>query len=854
VSLIVLSQCVAFEPSLRGPAAWLHIDDLDNFVEHPIIARVAAEGLSLRALCAIWLPQHVVLGVWEPIAMLLKVLIACTCGLESALPFVRVSIALHCVNVVCAYALGCRALALLRLRGVPGLPRGLGEDHRPVCAAALFVGISPMCVESIAWASGQPYVLAASFALLHLHLHIESYHAERAQKRPRARGALLAFCAAGLSKAAALTCFVVPAALDLLVWLSNDGRWLRLLPAIGDGDGGDEPAQQEALTEAEAAEEAEEEEEESELSRRALLLRARDRPRWQLGGVRGGPDETALLEAFEFLIGRHSGALLCSAAGVVGASLATAGMHGRSMGLLERVLRACHMCVAYPLCFFALPASATSVRLHAPSRIEPTSARFGLPLVVVLVVIKACTVGIGRYGSLIQRHVLAARKAAADGEPGALRATALPPPYPYVTWVVVTLTYAALLLPTLGLFGLGRTGSHIVMVRADRYAYLPALLLGVPALAALLLALPGTSALFVEARAGVPTEAARRAGALVAARERALDALRLELRGLGVPHDDLRARLGSLDAHVPPFARLPPAAGADRVELRAAAPAAEGELPSHPSQPLSPPAPPAPRRVQPFRAWQLLACTLLALGCALRLRESRALCAAWASPRELYRHILALEPSDAPMLVALSTVTMGLAEPDALERAEALLREAVAHEPESGTAYNQLGLVLKNSARAPQAEEAFTRAIELAPREGSAYVNLGNVLLDGRRELGRAVELLSTGVALLPRNAPALNSLAVALKLLGHFDEAMAAYARAIELRPAHAALRHNLGLLHLQRVMDPRTPPGMVAEACARASEQFGTTLRLQPSHAGAQQSLASLARTQCGQGPPSG
>ena len=161
-------------------------------------------------------------------------------------------------------------------------------------------------------------------------------------------------------------------------------------------------------------------------------------------------------------------------------------------------------------------------------------------------------------------------------------------------------------------------------------------------------------------------------------------------------------------------------------------------------------------------------------------------------------------------------------------------------------AYVAVGL----SSHTKAAQEAFERAITLAPREGSAYVNLGNILLDARRELGRAVELLTTGVKLLPRNAPALNSLAVALKSLGRFDEATAVYARAIALQPAHAALHYNLGLLHAQRAMDARAPPSAAAEACARARELFGVTLRLQPSHVGAKQSLASLAGLQCGRG----
>ncbi|KAJ1635980.1 hypothetical protein T492DRAFT_862437 [Pavlovales sp. CCMP2436] len=222
VSLIVLLVSLAYEPSLSGPATFTHIDDQDNFVNHPLLARVAVEGLSAHTLARLWLPQSVTLGVWEPVATLLKVAITRVCGLGSALPFVRVSVGLHICNCAAAYALACRVLSLLRLRG----------DHRPVLLAAVLLGVSPLCAEAVAWASGQPYVLAGSFSLLHLWLHLRRYHPSVAERQrgawvPSALRVLLAFAAAALCKAAALTVFVVPATIDLL--MHGPGRRLRLL-------------------------------------------------------------------------------------------------------------------------------------------------------------------------------------------------------------------------------------------------------------------------------------------------------------------------------------------------------------------------------------------------------------------------------------------------------------------------------------------------------------------------------------------------------------------------------------------------------------------------------------------------
>ncbi|KAG8464315.1 hypothetical protein KFE25_003378 [Diacronema lutheri] len=836
VGLIVLLICVAFEPSLTGPAAFTHIDDQDNFVQHPLIARAASEGLSVGLLCAVWLPQYVVLGVWEPVATLLKVAIARCYGLGSALAFVRVSVALHCVNCVAAYAVGCRALKLLRVSGVRGLPRPLGEDHRPVCVAAALVGISPMCVEPVAWASGQPYVLAATFALLHLDLHMRRYH-ERGARPPPAGVVLLAYAGAALSKAAALTTFVVPALIDLLVWLHGTGRRVRLLRAprvsrapheeagrAGAAAAGGEREQHARWLAADAEIdddddplELEEEEDEDELAPAALLERAERRRRWPAEG--GAPDEALLIEAAELLLERHWRALLGCAAGIVGAALATSGMHGRPLAMLERVMRACHMLVAYPLCALS-PTAHTSVRLHLPPRLEPLSARFGAPTLLVLFAVKGCTYAITWYGDLVRAHVLDASAALAARKPGALPATVLPAPYAFLTHALLWLAYGALLLPTLGLFGWGRTGSHIVMVRADRYAYLALLLVGVPALA---------GALALGARALAPpaeaSAAQRQADEVVlSARLRGLCAHPLTVPTGGGAGAGGRAGTAATDSTAP--------AAADGAPCTRTFGGARGAR-----------APPAAPRA---RARALLVALCGAVVCAARVRETRALCAAWASPAALYKHLLALEPHDAPMLEALGSVLMDADRPDERARAEGVLRRALELAPESGAGHNQLGLLLKRSGRLAEAERAFSRAITLAPGDGSAHVNLANLLIDGQRELARAVELLSASVELLPRNAPALNSLAVALKGLGRLDEARGAYERAIALRPDSAAFRTNLGMLHMQRGFDPRLALPDAQRERARARELFQAALRLQPTHVGAQQNLALLlART---------
>lgn len=880
-ALIVLLVCVAFEPSLSGPAAFTDIDDKDNFVEHRLVAAAAADGLSLRMLVAVWLPHYVVLGVWEPVATLLKVMLARLFGLGSALPFLRASVALHCANCLGAYALGCRALALLRAKGVTGLPRPLGEDHRPVCLAAILVGISPMCVEPVAWASGQPYVLAGSFALAHCFLHLRRYHptADERARRARAPSAnlvLLAYVAAALCKAAALTVFAVPALIDLLVWAHGPGRRLRLL-RVGGGRTADlRPAASARRAEAAAAasagsspaplaqverfdddrddlddddgddeddpREQEEEEEEAELAPKSLRFLAAHRRRWPNGGH--GPDELLLFELAEHIVLRHWRHILACALGMLCAVLATSGMHGRPLGLLERILRACHMLVAYPLCALS-PTAHTTVRLHLPPRLDPISRRFGLPALCVLVATKGCTYAVSWYGDVARRTAIEGREAIALKKEGALAVAVLPPPFAFLTHVAVWLAYCALLLPTLGVLSWGRTGSHVAMVRADRYAYLPALLLGVPSLAGLLAILGRV----LTPRAAKPP-AEQRAEALVAARARALGALGAELRAYGLEAEGLEGKLGGLRAYMPRFGGSPAGAGVAAGEAVQGAPAsapAAAAAPTHVGAPAAAAPPPAqPASARSRQLSKALVPLLCALACAARVRQTRELAGAWASPERLYAHILSIGPKDAPMLEALGTVLMASEAPADHERAEGLLRDALQVAPESGNALNSLGLLLQHRGELVEAEAAFSRAIALAPRDGSAYVNLGSLLLEWQREPERAAELLATAVELLPRSAAALNAHAVALKGVGRTDEARAAYERALELRPNSAALHFNLALLYMERGFDTKLTLGEMRPARTRARELYTRTLELDPSHKSARQNLDYLnART---------
>ncbi len=83
------------------------------------------------------------------------------------------------------------------------------------------------------------------------------------------------------------------------------------------------------------------------------------------------------------------------------------------------------------------------------------------------------------------------------------------------------------------------------------------------------------------------------------------------------------------------------------------------------------------------------------------------------------------------------------------------------------------------------------RALELKP-DAEAHNNLGNALTD-QGKLDEAVAAYRKALELKPDYAEAHNNLGLALMNQGKLDEAVTAYRKALELEPDHANAHNNL-------------------------------------------------------------
>ena len=147
---IVAASLASFSSLLTDDASFLNYDDEDNYVNNAFVQQCSVANVRWM------LSDGVVLGVWEPAALLFKMVHACTIGL-SAQAIRRTSFVLHTVNML----LACKVVTALLDAGRPAAT----PDHRQRRAACIVIavalmGMHPLRAETVAWTSCLPYLLA----------------------------------------------------------------------------------------------------------------------------------------------------------------------------------------------------------------------------------------------------------------------------------------------------------------------------------------------------------------------------------------------------------------------------------------------------------------------------------------------------------------------------------------------------------------------------------------------------------------------------------------------------------------------------------------------------------------------
>lgn len=202
--LVVAIVAIAYVPLARnGFVGW---DDLDNIAENPALRRPITEQIR-------WAWQTTLLGVYQPLSWMLYTAQAAIFDIRADAVHLT-TLALH---LFCTIAFFAVARRLLRLGFERHQRVGVGALTLGATAATLFFAAHPLRVESVAWASGQPYVLCCLFFLLCVYAYLKS-QVDGASRRERWTwyAASIAFCAAAvLSKGIAVSIVVVLLVLDV---------------------------------------------------------------------------------------------------------------------------------------------------------------------------------------------------------------------------------------------------------------------------------------------------------------------------------------------------------------------------------------------------------------------------------------------------------------------------------------------------------------------------------------------------------------------------------------------------------------------------------------------------------------
>ena len=158
---------------------------------------------------------------------------------------------------------------------------------------------------------------------------------------------------------------------------------------------------------------------------------------------------------------------------------------------------------------------------------------------------------------------------------------------------------------------------------------------------------------------------------------------------------------------------------------------------------------------------------------------------------------------------------------------ETLYRTTIARNPACWMAYNNLGNILYQANRIPEAMDLFKQALRIKP--AAAHYSLGNALaLTGRTS--EAIDQYKQALRINPDFAEVHNNLGNALFLTGRTSEAIDQYKQALRTNPNYADAHNNLGAVLGQM--------GRISEAI----EQVKAALRIQPNFIHAQDNLIKL------------
>ena len=192
-----------------------------------------------------------------------------------------------------------------------------------------------------------------------------------------------------------------------------------------------------------------------------------------------------------------------------------------------------------------------------------------------------------------------------------------------------------------------------------------------------------------------------------------------------------------------------------------------------------------------------------------------------------YRAALALDPEYAPSHAGMGAALLRLGRSEeaqqSLSRALALLPEP----PLEASVQRLMGRAAQELGRPEAAAQHFARALELDPRDAEALDRLALIRF-GQQRYAEALELYRTRVEITPESAQTHANLGATLYYLDRVEEAIASFRQALSLDPTLEAARAACNRCAALR-SHPRGSPAALRVA---ARGQLGLQLPVTPCH----------------------
>lgn len=149
---------------------------------------------------------------------------------------------------------------------------------------------------------------------------------------------------------------------------------------------------------------------------------------------------------------------------------------------------------------------------------------------------------------------------------------------------------------------------------------------------------------------------------------------------------------------------------------------------------------------------------------------------------------------DAEFLVAQG-VSMG--EAKMFDKAFENFNAAIAINPKSSEAYNNMGIYLTDAGKLNEALVSLNKSVELKKDNENAVYNIGNVYRIAG-DFRKAIEYYTKAIAMKPTYADAWNNTGNCYGMLKEYQKAMEAYKKLLELSPNNANATNNLGITYM--------------------------------------------------------